>query len=360
MKKRKILVVTEPLFDGEHRRLGGAQRYAIELVRSLSTRADVTLISFADNEKDRVVDGVPIRFLPAWRVKSQWNNPFTTAVAPYVWAADAVICFQRHTIMSSWLAILGRLTRTPVFVSDLGGGAWDISAYMSTESWYQGHFHISKYSMQLTNPKYSDKHSIIYGGVDSNRFHPGPSYNPSGPVLFVGRILPHKGIDYLIQACADWELQIVGPVIDEDYLGYLKSLSDNQKVTFIHDVTDDSLIKTYQTSSTTVLPSVYEDYLGHTTLVPELLGQTLLEAMSCGVPVICSRVASMPEIVVDQVNGLTVAPNDVYELRCAIETIKKNPATASQMGARGRKDVLERFQWDTVSEKVLSCLFKTS
>ena len=59
-----------------------------------------------------------------------------------------------------------------------------------------------------------------------------------------------------------------------------------------------------------VLPSVYRTDEGYETLVPELLGQTLLEGMACGTPAICTDVASMPEVVDHGVTGFVVPPND--------------------------------------------------
>ena len=63
------------------------------------------------------------------------------------------------------------------------------------------------------------------------------------------------------------------------------------------------MIEAYRRASCVVLPSVYQTMYGDKTNVPELLGQTLLEGMACGTPAICTDVASMPEVVQDQVTG---------------------------------------------------------
>ena len=78
-----------------------------------------------------------------------------------------------------------------------------------------------------------------------------------------------------------------------------------------------------------VLPSVYRSAAGETK-VPELLGQTLLEGMACGLPAVCTRVASMPEVVDDGVTGFVVPPNDPTALgeRLAVasrRTVRRPP-----------------------------------
>jgi starch synthase len=99
---------------------------------------------------------------------------------------------------------------------------------------------------------------------------------------------------------------------------------------------------------------VYRDRDGHETLVPELLGQTLLEGMACGAPVVCTRVASLPEVVDDGVTGLVVPPNDPAALGAAIRWLRDCPGEATRMGAAGRARVLERFTWGRVVRQCLA------
>jgi glycosyltransferase involved in cell wall biosynthesis len=102
-----------------------------------------------------------------------------------------------------------------------------------------------------------------------------------------------------------------------------------------------------------VLPSVYRTDEGHATLVPELLGQTLLEGMACGTPAICTDVASMPEVVEDGVTGFVVPPNDPARLGERLAWMREHPAVAAAMGAAGRRRVLERFTWSSVVDRCL-------
>jgi glycosyltransferase involved in cell wall biosynthesis len=93
---------------------------------------------------------------------------------------------------------------------------------------------------------------------------------------------------------------------------------------------------------------------GRTTRVPELLGQTLLEAMACGRPTICTEVASLPELVVHRETGYVVPPGTPAALGSAVAALRANPEEAGRLGANGRTRVLDRFRWDSVVDRCLS------
>jgi glycosyltransferase involved in cell wall biosynthesis len=170
----------------------------------------------------------------------------------------------------------------------------------------------------------------------------------------VGRILPHKGIAGLIDALPDgMALDVIGPVSDPAALERLTIQAASKIVRFRHDCTDDQLVDAYRQASCVVLPSVYRTPEGHFSAVPELLGQTLLEAMACGTPVICTRVASMPEIVEDGRTGFVVEPGDRDGLRHRLRWMNENPDAAKEMGANARKVVLDRFLWRHVVHRCL-------
>jgi glycosyltransferase involved in cell wall biosynthesis len=245
-----------------------------------------------------------------------------------------------------------RLRRRRVFVTDLGGGGLDVSTYLSTDRWFHGHLHISEYSRRVAGHDRYRRARVISGGVDTGKFSPGEAAGDS--VLFVGRLLPHKGVHDLIDAMpADVSLRIVGRAMDADYLNSLRARAAGKPVTFLHDVSDAQLVDEYRRALCVVLPSVYTTPDGDYTPVPELLGQTLLEGMACGRPAICTDVASMPEVVVHGETGLVVPPGHPAALRAAIVSLRDDPATAARLGKAGRQRALERFQWPQVVDRCL-------
>ena len=114
--------------------------------------------------------------------------------------------------MSSAAAALCRITGRRVFATDLGGGGWDVSAYVSTDRWFHAHLHISEYSRHISNHDGKPWARVILGGVDTAKFSPDSPASRSNRALFVGRLLPHKGIADLIEALPETiALDIVGP-----------------------------------------------------------------------------------------------------------------------------------------------------
>ena len=67
--------------------------------------------------------------------------------------------------------------------------------------------------------------------------------------------------------------------------------------------------------------------------------------MACGVPVVCTNVASLPEVVEDGVTGFLVPPNDPQALREKFTWLAGHPEQVRTMGAAARDRVLARFTW---------------
>jgi glycosyltransferase involved in cell wall biosynthesis len=339
-------------FDPNDGIIGGAERYSFELARHMAERVPTRLITFGPQPRTTTVGSLEVTVLRAHYVRGQRTNPVSLNLWSELRGATIVHCHQQHVLASSLAAVFSRVRRRRVFATDLGGGGFDVSGYVSTDRWFNGHLHISEYSRQVAGHINDPRARVILGGVDVDKFSPGDAR--SDAVLFVGRLLPHKGIHDLIDAVApDVPLRIVGQPMDAAYLDMLRVRAAGKSVTFLHDTTDAQLVEEYRRALCVVLPSVYSTPDGQTTTVPELLGQTLLEAMACGRPAICTDVASMPEVVVDGETGLVVAPNDPAALGRAIDALRKSPHLAARMGAAGRRRVLTTFRWDQVVDRCI-------
>ena len=335
--------------------IGGAERYAFELARNMANTISTTLISFGETSAEETLGPLKVKVLGNTHlVRAQRTNPISVSLLSAIRNADIVHCHQQHVVASSIAAIACRLTKRKVFVSDLGGGGWDISAYLSTDSWFHAHLHISEYSRTISNQSEDSHAHVILGGVDTEKFSPDWSLSRTERVLFVGRLLPHKGVNYLIEGVPhDMQLSIVGRPYDPRFFQHLRTLASGKNVAFHNDFDDTALIQAYRTATCIVLPSVYTDVYGGTTKVPELLGQTLLEGMACGLPAICTSVASMPEIVIDGVTGFVVPPNDSRSLHETITWLRENPDCAQKMGEAARRRVLDKFTWPLVVKRCL-------
>ncbi len=135
---------------------------------------------------------------------------------------------------------------------------------------------------------------VIHLGVDRMHFHPNndvakvlEKYNlPEKYLLFVGNLSPHKNVQGLLKSLQflqdkTWKLVLVGAKTKAHI-----ALEDKyDQAIFLGAVDDRDLPYLYQGAYATVHPSFYEGF-----------GLTPLEAMSCGCPVVVSKVASLPEV----------------------------------------------------------------
>ncbi len=142
------------------------------------------------------------------------------------------------------------------------------------------------------------------------------------------------------------KLVIIGPPSNlyQDYYSKVSRLveesnrSTKHKVVFLGMQSKQELIRWYQTATVFVCPSISEPF-----------GIVNLEALSCGTPVVASRVGGIPEAVEDQKNGLLVNSNAPEELAEAIQLLLTNPEMRADFGREGRKSVLQRFSSNAVA-----------
>ena len=304
------MIVTHlvPALFGADGIFGGAERYAFELARAMADVTPTELVTFGANTGTRTLGRLKVHVIgKAWSIRGQKTNPMSLSLFSKLRRADIVHCHQQHVLASSLAALFRRLLRRRVFVTDLGGGGWDISSFLSTDRWFNGHLHISEFSRRVSGHSTNPTAHVIWGGVDIVKFSPDESVQRNGTVLFVGRLLPHKGINDLIAALPEGsKLEIIGRPYDWQFLDYLRRLAKGKQVIFRHDCNDEALVEAYRKAACVVLPTVHRTIYGDETPVPELLGQTLLEGMACGTPGICTDVASLPEVIEDGATGFVV------------------------------------------------------
>ena len=163
-------------------------------------------------------------------------------------------------------------------------------------------------------------------------------------LLFVGRVNPIKGLEYLIDAVAllddqDIRLNIVG---DNSYLpDYTRRLRDKStrlglenRINFAGEITDPiKLIEAYAAADILILPSLWD-----TSPI------TVIEAMCLGLPVIATRVGGIPDWVEDCVSGLLVEPKNPHALAEAIIQLVRDPALRQRLGRAGHE---KSFQFHT-------------
>jgi glycosyltransferase involved in cell wall biosynthesis len=176
--------------------------------------------------------------------------------------------------------------------------------------------------------------------------------------LGVGRLVPKKGFDVLVQACAilkrrgfHFETVIVGEH-GEHELELRRQIAAHglrDRVRLTGPLEQARLYNEYQRADIFCLPCrVLEN--GDRDGLPNVL----MEAMACGLPVITTPVSGIPEIIKDGHNGTLVPPDDAEALANAIQRISSDRMLARNLGRAGRLTVLERFDGDRTAVELAS------
>jgi len=176
-------------------------------------------------------------------------------------------------------------------------------------------------------------------------------------ILFVGRLVERKGVTYLIDALTRLpsdvraRLTVIGEGPERAALETQASAGGAEgRVDFRGRVDDKALQEAFAAADVLVLPSIV-DSRGDT----EGLGVVLLEAMSCGVPVVGSRAGGITDIIEDQESGLLVPPADPALLAGALDRLARDPALAARLGAAGERRVRAAFGWPEIMKSWVEC-----
>ena len=168
--------------------------------------------------------------------------------------------------------------------------------------------------------------------------------------LFVGRLVPYKGVDILLHAMRQVDEKVVilgqGPRWEAWYL-LAQDLGVQDKVRLVGRVDDDDEFAAYiHGAHALVLPSINE---------AEAFGIVLIEAMSCGKPVITTELKSgVPWVNKHGVSGLQVQPKDHHGLAEAMNKLAKDHALRKQLGENARIRFEEFFTQDRMVNSYLN------
>ncbi len=188
---------------------------------------------------------------------------------------------------------------------------------------------------------------VIPAGADVDGIAPKETYiaGPELRLLFVGRLVHQKGLDILIQALAKlphtlpWRLVLAGDGPEWTRLAGLAgrfNFADRMHVRGWLDKA--ALPPIYRSADVFVLPAREDG-----------MPIALLEAMAAGLPIIASKVSGMSEAVIDGINGLLVAKDDIDGWVKALTTLAENPAQREVMGRASRVRAETYFSWAAVT-----------
>ena len=355
MASRTIAYVT-PLYFDDQSYIGGGERYPLNVARGVAQATEgafqVELISFGASRAVRqVAPGVTLRVLLAARPPRNPLDVVSWDLPEVLAKADLVHVHQAYTRCSEVALLVALQQRKPICVTDHGGDSSTLGRSLGTIEMADRIVAQSDFAASLFS---STKVPIVVikGGIDAKWFHvDDANRRPRDRVVFVGRLLPHKGIDRLIAALpAGMPLTVCGRATREDYFQYLKTLAHGKNVTFSIDADDEAILDLYARAFAVVLPSVREDCYGNVYQAPELMGMSLLEGMAAGAPGLGARTTSIPEFIREGETGFVF--DDVEDLSAKLRLLSDNPQLVAKMGREAGRIVRREYDLCVVGRKM--------
>lgn len=204
-----------------------------------------------------------------------------------------------------------------------------------------------RYLLKLCSGLDPNKILVIRCGVDVDRY-PFIERPPARPLrlLQVGTLQPYKGTCHLIEACGqlkkagiDFRCRIVGEGPERANLESLIQSQDLEgQVRLLGACSGQEVLRELGWAHVFVLPSVVAS-----DNQMEGIPVALMEAMATGLPVICTSISGIPELIDDGQSGLLVSPGDSRALARAISALSEDFELCKEMGVRGRQKVEDKF-----------------
>jgi glycosyltransferase involved in cell wall biosynthesis len=206
---------------------------------------------------------------------------------------------------------------------------------------------------------------IVHCGVDTRLFQRGSTAADEQTVPFtifcVGTLHEVKGQTFLIKACErlvesgiDVSLNLIGDGPDrQSLLAQAAEAKMADRVTFHGNKTHREVAELLKGAHVVAAPSV-PTRDGRREGIPV----ALMEAMSCGVPVVASRLSGIPELVADEQSGLLVPPGDAGALAQALKRLHNDAGLRQRLGEAARQKVLQEFDLFK-NAATLAALFKS-
>jgi glycosyltransferase involved in cell wall biosynthesis len=204
--------------------------------------------------------------------------------------------------------------------------------------------------------KYPIKFKEIPFSVDTDKFKPNTNQIiKDNIILFVGGLdKAHyfKGVDVLIHAVSliknnDYILKIAGTgQLATNYKQLAQELKIDNRIIFLGKLSENELIKNYQTAKVLVLPSINSN---------EAFGIVLIEAMACGTPVIASNLPGVRSVFEDNLSGFKVETKNIIDLKNKLEIILTDD-TSIKMGQKAEQLVKEKYSDTVVSSEILTLI----
>ena len=198
--------------------------------------------------------------------------------------------------------------------------------------------------------------TVINNGLDASEFAPieTSKRNQFRLITTASADVPLKGLDFSLKALKNLmtdfpevHLIVIGKIKENGHTQRLiEKLKIQESVFFKSNITKSEITNLYSTSSVAIVSSLYEGF-----------GYPVIEAMSCGVPLIATNVSSIPELTKEF--AILVDPKDHQMIADSVKKVFINYDKYKEIAINGREHVKDNFNWDKITKEYENVITKT-
>lgn len=244
----------------------------------------------------------------------------------------------------------------------------DNARYLQLRDWliYKAEqvFTISKYNKIELSGRFNIKHEmeVIHSSIDAELFTPDPkAVKRPNQFLSIARLVPKKGLELLIEACAflhaeghQFKLSIVGEgMLKKALLLRIEKLGLQEKVEIIGPFRQKKIKALLDSAEVFVLPCVVAADGDR-----DMLPNAIKEAMAMKLPVITTDISGIGELITDRVNGLLTRPNDAHDLAEKMAFAMADKRFSKDIGSAARERILEEFSISSEGKKFNAAILR--
>jgi len=351
--------------------VGGAERQLQQLAPRLRARGfDIHIITRHEKGLSTFerIDDVPVHRVRSFGPKALAGAMFTAGAVSQLTRLKPDLVHAHEILTPSSIAVLSkRINHHPVLIKLLRGGTRGDIFKLKRRPFWRSYFENLKRSVDgfitisheideeletLNVP--AEKRFFLPNGVDTARHTPISEDRKqklhaelSLPmhatiVVYAGRLVPEKRVDHLLRIWGD-----VGAKFPHVHLLILGEGSEGSRlrsmnvsgVQFTGQVEEAG--RYLQAADLFVLPSSTEG-----------LSNSMLEAMSCGLPVLATRVGGAPDVIQHNVSGFLIPPDDLESLQRGLDALLADKSLRLRLGAAARQRIVSDFSLDSVAERL--------
>jgi glycosyltransferase involved in cell wall biosynthesis len=284
--------------------------------------------------------------------------------------------FKRERVPHFHVHFANRAAHTAMFVKEISGIPFSITAHgqdfmsdlgsdellrelCATAEFVGAETDYSRDMLAARCPESGEKIFRVYNGIDLTRFPAAQTKRHSmGPVRFLstGRLIPFKGFDILIDACAqlqnralNFACEIIGDgPLRAELEARVAQHNLQERIHFAGEQSQNYVLRALRNSDIFVLASA-PDERGASDIFPTVIA----EAMASERPVVSTTVAGIPELVANSKTGVLVPPDDASALADAMDKLAREENLRDDFGRAGRIRIEQEFTIEKTIEPLL-------